>query len=285
MAENKNIDSLLISVQQDAEPIERMEVVSEETDATSLDNSEVIDRAEDVSENNESKDVNEKPVVEEKSESDTDDYGNPIAKSKMYSEEEVQKMIRERLSRGHNAQQAQPAQSEVNKAAKGFEADPESAESWEQQLEDFIDRTLTKKQTQYQRDQIEKQERIRQADFETKFNSGMARYRDFTDVVAGKPITDSMMLATRQMKDPAAFIYAASKTRPKDLERIASLTDPYHQAAEIGRLEESMKKSRVAASNSPRPLANTKGDMVEKNNTRPNIDARIHQHAKQKYIR
>ena len=37
------------------------------------------------------------------SSSPIDEYGNPIAKPKMYSEEEVQRMIRDRLSRGRQA--------------------------------------------------------------------------------------------------------------------------------------------------------------------------------------
>lgn len=213
-------------------------------------------------------------------EAEVDDYGNEVPKARTYSEEEVQWMIRDRLSRGS------AAQAEVKKAAETFEADPNNPESWETQLEAFVEKTLDKRQGKIQRETMEKQERAKQAEFETKFNSGMEKYKDFREVVTDKPITNAMMMAARNMKDPAAFIYAAAKTQAKELDRIAQLPDAYAQALEIGKLDERMRKARSGNSAAPRPVTPTKGDMPsEKTNTRPSIDARILNYGRKKLKR
>lgn len=282
MSENKNIDSLLMSVTQ---PVaDAAEPVHERADESPLqDSPDTPDDSSSVQESGDEYEGDleaEAPVAEAP---DLDEYGHPIAKPRLYSEDEVQRMIRDRLARGNNVQSASPQQvQQVQQAAQDFQADPNNPDSWEHQLEAFIDKTLAKKQTQQQREQWERQERTTQAEFESKFTTSMARYNDFRDVVGGKPITNTMMLATRNMKDPAAFIYAAAKTQPKELERIAQITDPYQQAAEVGRLEERMRKTRAAASNTPKPITPSKGDMAEKGNSRPNLDARIHQYGRNK---
>src|SRR6476661_3973782 len=69
---------------------------------------------------------------------EVDDYGTPVDKKKMFTQEEVQEIIRERLSRGRNNEQQQQAQ----EAAKDFKADPESEESWEAQLGDFVEKKI-----------------------------------------------------------------------------------------------------------------------------------------------
>jgi len=232
----------------------------------------------------------EKPddSVENKSDSsEIDEYGNKIQKGRMYTEEEVQQKIRDRLARGHHAQQPQPQvpqqqNQQRQQASEGFEADPDSNESWEMQLEAFIDRRLETREKNSQREQWERQEQIKQSEFETKFTYGMEKYDDFQSVVGKLPITDSIMMATREMKDPAAFLYAAAKTHPAEIERIASLHNPIHQATEIGRLEEKMKKARNI-SNSSRPLDNTKSDFSsEKVAPKRSIDDLIVKHAKRK---
>jgi len=225
-----------------------------------------------------------KEVTSTEQSASVDEYGNPVAKPKLYTDEDVQRMMRERLSRGNHQQQ--PVQQQPppdNRAADGFEVDPNNPNTWEQQLEEFIDKTIQKKQGRAQREAMEREEIGRQNEFETKFNAGIGRYSDFMETVKGKPLTDSMMMATRNMKDPAAFVYAACKSYAKELQQIASIPDPYYQAAEIGRLEERMKKAK-AISKAPRPLSNIKGDMLEKNVKveRMNIDARIQEHAKSK---
>src|SRR6478609_8163505 len=152
-----------------------------------------------------------------------DEYGNPVEKPKTYTEEEVQRMIRDRLSRGRHAEQQPAQQQPQQKAAEGFTADPNSEESWEAQLEQFIEKTIDKRQTKQSEAQWRQQESARQAEFESKFSSGMNKYQDFHQVVSGKPITDSMMMATRNLENPAAFVYAASKMHAAELQRIASI--------------------------------------------------------------
>lgn len=224
---------------------------------------------------------------------ETDEYGNKITKKqqKLYTEEEVNQRIRERLSRGKYAQEQQPTQQQVQQAAQDFKADPASEESWEAQLESFVVNTVQKlgnkhqqEQQQAQQEQWQAQERQVQEQFQDKFTSGMAKYDDFGDVVGSKPITNGMMMATRSMNDPAAFIYTAAKQQPAELERISKINDPYQQAAEMGRLEERMRKARTV-SRAPKPSTRVKSDVGSGYNEKPSIDQRILADAKRKYGR
>src|SRR6185503_1184933 len=218
-------------------------------------------------------------ISEDSSESDNKDaYGNEVVKTqKTYTEEEVQRMIRERLARGQYAQQQQQAAQQ--QAAKDFTPDPNSTESWEVQLENFVEQTLQKRESKLRTAQQQAQDQQLQAQFEEKFTNGMAKYKDFKEVVASQPITDSMMMAARGMEDPAAFIYAASKNFSQELQRISKLVDPFMQAAEIGKLESRMRKGK-SVSNAPSPVKNVKSDMTDKPLTpKRNIDDMIRQHA------
>src|SRR5271156_3589341 len=159
-------------------------------------------------------------IPEEKQEtkekvSTVDEYGNEVqAKERVYTESEVQAMIRDRLSRGQRQQESQaPQQPQQN----------QQNEDWEAQLETFIDQTITKRETKAQEQQWQRQEQENQAQFEVRFNSGMAKYPDFERVVMDKPLTPQMVIATRGMQDPAAFIYAAAKTQAPELERISRI--------------------------------------------------------------
>ncbi len=216
--------------------------------------------------------------------SSVDEYGNPIEPPKTYTEEEVQNLIRQRLARVKNTEQ--PTQQQVRQATEEFKQDPNSEENWETQLETFIDKTIEKRQAKQTQQQWQAQESAKQADFEARFNTGMGKYSDFHQVVANKPITDSMMLAARGLENPAAFIYGAAKLHPQELTRIANIADPYAQAAEVGRLHERMVKTRNATSNAPKPLEAPKSDVTSKRvDERPPIDYLIQQHAKQKQAR
>jgi len=222
--------------------------------------------------------------------SDTDEYGNPVKKSKLYTEEQVQRIVRERLSRIKSS--PPNTHSEIKETTQDFQIDNINPEDWEAQLNNFIDKRLEaspafdkrleNKTAAEQRRKIEQEEQTIQMQFQEKFTAGVEKYDNFREVVAGKPITDAMMFATRGMDDPAAFIYAASKMQPKELERIANIRDPYQQAVEIGRLDSSLKKARMIANKSPRPLEDIKGDVVTKDRVNTNIDDRIHQYAKMK---
>ena len=226
-----------------------------------------------------------KEVKEVKPDSPIDEYGNPLEKPKTYTEEEVQRMIRDRLSRGRQVDQTQQNAREINQKSEDFKSDPNSDDSWEVQLEQFIDKTIEKRQTRHSEEQWRAQEAQKQAEFESKFNVGMNKYQDFQQVVAGKPITDSMMMATRNLENPAAFVYAASKMHAQELQRIASIPDPSSQIMEIGRLHERMVKENRSVSSAPKPVAAVKGDMPIKQQEYPSIDQRIHIHAKQKFAR
>lgn len=214
------------------------------------------------------------------SSSETDEYGNELPKKKMYTEEEVNRMMRERFNRGKWAEQTPQQQQQVQDAAKNFQADPNSEENWEVQLEQFVEKTIQKVTTKAQEESWKRQQAQAQAEFEIKFNEGMTKYSDFTSVVQGKPITNAMMMAARSMNDPAAFIYAACKQHPKEMERIASIPDPYTQGVEIGRLEERMKKGRAVTS-APKPPTKVAPDASFEPPKR-DIDSMIRSHAKTK---
>ena len=70
-----------------------------------------------------------------------------------------------------------------------------------------------------------------------------------------------MTIASRAMKDPAAFFYAAAKRAPQELQRIAQIPDQYVQMVEIGKLEERMKQSKSGnATKAPKPLGRIQED-------------------------
>jgi hypothetical protein len=221
------------------------------------------------------------PVKAEKS--PIDEYGNPVEKPRMYTEEELQQRIRERLSRGKH--QEPVTQQQVNQEAKNFTPDPNSDESWEVQLEAFVERTIDKRQKKLSEQEWQAQEQARQSEFEDKFTSGMGKYQDFHQVVSKVPITNGVMLASRALDNPAAFVYAAAKLHPQELERISKISDPYAQSAEVGRLHERMVKARNAVSKAPKPIEAPKGDVPQNSYTRPPLEALIEQHAKQKRAR
>ncbi len=204
-----------------------------------------------------------------------DEYGNEVEKPRLYTDEDVQRMIKERLQRG------QMVAPEMQQAAKNFEADPNNPEDWEVQLESFIEKTTQKLEKKKQTQAWQEREREKQANFEVKFTHGMQKYKDFKETVGKMPVTDSIMMAAREMDDPAAFLYAASKLHPDEFRKIADMTDPFTQARELGKLDEKMRKSRAISKAAP-PLAPTKGDMGAKYVPKQNIDQKILNHAKAK---
>jgi len=217
-------------------------------------------------------------------ETHSDEYGNAKAKPKTYTEDEVNerinKAVRERLARANNQPHQQPTQQQqLQQKAGEFEYDPESEGNWQQQLEAFVEQTFTKmsqKQAQLHQKQIEQ---AAEAEFVDKFSAGMERFTDFRDVVGSQPITDPMTLALRGVGDPAAFIYAASKRHPTELERISKLKDPYSQMVEMGKLEERMRK-KPEGTKAPRPIGRSQEDStmnyVEKKVKEDSIEDLIH---------
>lgn len=225
-----------------------------------------------------------------KDSSEFDEYGNEIAKERLYTRDELNQIIRDRLKRGEHSQQhsniqQQATNQQVQQAAEGFTQDPNSNDSWEVQLDRYIDKRLEARENKAKNEEWQVKEHAKQMEFQEKFSSGMERYKDFREVAGKTPITDSMLLATRDMKDPAAFIYAASKMHPEEVKRIASLPDPYQQAAEIGRLEERMRKSRNVTQ-AAAPLKQTgASDVSAKSQPKQSIDHLINSHAKRKSVR
>ena len=308
----KSVDDLLIKVQQDvpveplieqkspeSEKVSENEVKSEKVSEELSENEEKLtdlekfrkDKEEYLAKQNDTLQPEEqtsdlsdkKEDIKGQDQQETDDYGNKVPKSKTYTEEEVQAMIRKRLKLHHEekVQQQPQYQPPVQQPTEDFQHDQSSEQPWEVQLENHIKQTVQKLETEKSQVAWQAEQQRVQSEFETRFTSGMNKYADFTDVVAGKPITNGIMMAARSMADPAAFIYAAAKQQPKELERIAAITDPYVLAAEVGRLEERMKKARTV-SKAPKPPTKTKGDIADKGNVRQNLDDLIRQDAKRK---
>lgn len=215
--------------------------------------------------------------VEESKEENIDDYGTEVIKQeRVYTEAEVQAMIRDRVSR---MKQPEPVLPQV--APQNFDYDPANTDSWESQLAAFNEAWYTgRQQKEYQAEQQRIESEVN-ANFEMKFNQGASKYADFEQVVLGKPLTPQMVTATRGMDNPAAFIYAAAKTQAPELERISKMYDPYAQAVELGRLEERMRKSRPTTTQAPRPIDAPKGDVSEKVERTWSIDDKLRQIEKQ----
>jgi hypothetical protein len=262
-----NIDSLLVETFNEETPsflaADPQELTHDEPEASLAQDASTS--SSDATINNDAKEeVTDAPEV--------DEYGTEIPKpEKVYTKAEVEAMIRERVARMKQSdfQPQQPAQPESEYQA------PEG--DWEAQLESFIDHTLSKREQKIQQQRWQQQAQEAQAQFEIKFNDGVAKYADFEQVVYGKALTPQMVLATRGMNDPAAFIYAAAKTQGKELERIAQINDPMTQAVEMGQLAERMRKARSNVSQAPRPIEAPKGDVVEKVERTRNIDDQIRQ--------
>lgn len=201
----------------------------------------------------------------------------------MYSEEDVQRMIRERLARGNHGM----TQQQINKAASEFKVDEANPENWEAQLKTFIKNTFTEISNESVQKERQAQEAQRQAEFDDKMMRGMNKYNDFVDVVQKQPISDAMLMATRTLDNPAAFIYAAAKMQGAELQRIAKISDPFQQAAEMGRLEEKMRKSKVVTK-APRLIKSDRTDVIEKDDPKQqprNIESLIDKHARSKLMR
>lgn len=258
-----NIDGLLAETYNEEMP-SFLDTSSQDLTSDDSDSAPEHDSSSDVSRetiNTESEqEVSEAPEV--------DEYGTEIAKpEKVYTKAEVEAMIRDRVAR--MKQTDFPQQQQVQ------QQEPQQPDGDWAALESFIDHTLTKREQKLAEQQWQRQAQEQQAQFEIKFNEGVAKYSDFEQVVQGKPLTPQMVLATRGMNDPAAFIYAAAKTQAKELERIATISDPMVQAVEMGQLAERMRKARSNVSQAPRPIDAPKGDVVEKVERTRNIDDTI----------
>jgi hypothetical protein len=213
---------------------------------------------------------------------ETDDYGN--------EQEPENEAIRERLARQARKHQAeidslraqlanQGASREIQKAASDFEYNPDESGDWQQQLARFVKETVTSMGREEQQTKQLHQEQQLQYEFESKFKAGIEKFHDFAEVVSSLPfeITNPMTLATRAMADPAAFLYAAARRQPEELERISKIRDPYAQMTEMGKLEERMRRNKPTTT-APRPLGRTTEDSslpAEKKKSEPTIEELI----------
>lgn len=218
-----------------------------------------------------------------------DDYGN--------EKERMPKGMKERLDRNDRKYQQEVAQRdreieqlraqlssqgasrEVQQAAKDFEYDPEAKGDWQSQLAHFVKQTVHSMTREQEEAQARQQESQSHREFETKFRQGMNKFDDFREVIAELPfeISNPMTIATRAMSDPAAFLYAAAKRQPQELERISKIRDPYVQMTEMGKLEERMRKNKPTTK-APRPLGRTQEDAaapVSKKKSEPSIEELI----------
>lgn len=276
----KNIDSMLQEVRIEEETGLKPEPIQEiEQEAPSHESNEennhqdATEHQQEVNEDSEQHRIDEssqQPSQNDDNASEFDEYGNKIdKKGRVYTQEEVNAMLRDRNSRGEFAKQEaerirQEAIREYQESLRqqqNQEINSESGEDWKQEFESLVVETLSKHE-QRQRQILQQQELARQnAEFAIKFNKGAEKYPDFEGVVAVENLTPDMIFATRGMSDPAAFLYAASKTQTQELQRISRLNDPYVQAVELGKLEERMRKAKYVSSNSPKPVSQVRGDV------------------------
>jgi hypothetical protein len=259
-----------------AEPIDEIESDEPEYDNDDdgeLEPSDDVDN--DESDGNDAEEKSDEKSEPSSNEEGEDEYGNKKERMSQGMKDRLDRKEkqhqREIEQRDHELQvlrqqlSQQGASQEVQKAAKDFKYDPDDDGSWQQQLTDFVKQTVSSMNVEEQQKVRNQQEDKAQREFQKKFTQGIDRFDDFREVVGAQPIDDAMTLSLRAMKDPSAFIYAASKRHPQELERISKLPDPYARIAEMGRLEERMRRNKPpATTKTPRPLGRTREDATTK---------------------
>lgn len=254
------------------EPIEEMdehgEVAPDDTyDDDQLSNED--DRSRDKDSDEEDGYVKERTRDDREETLEIDEYGNEkprmprgveerlARKDRQYQQEVAQRDQEIAQLRAQLANQG--ASKEVQQAVKDFKYDADQEAGWEQQLSNFVKNTVNNMHTEEKTKQRQAQEQHQEREFHKKFTQGMDRFSDFRQVVQNQPIDDAMTLALRGMNDPSAFIYAASKRQPQELERISKLADPYARMVEMGKLEERMRRAKPTTK-APRTLGRTRDD-------------------------
>ena len=218
----------------------------------------------------------EKPKKKVESDDDDfeeDEYGN--------KKDRMPKGVKERLDRKEKQHQreieerdlelrqlrqqlaTQGASTQVQEAVGDFKYDPNDEASWQQQLTDFVKHTVKNMHSEDQQKERQVQEQTAEREFHQKFTQGMERFHDFREVVGKLPMHNDMTMALRGMSDPTAFIYAAGKRQPGEIERISKLADPYARMVEMGKLEERMRRNKPTTK-APRPLGRTREDTSTK---------------------
>ncbi len=255
--------------QEEPEPIEEIEAEVPEDDVQESEE----DFSQEPEDNEEPEDG--EPETKSKASEESDEYGNKkermskgmkdrLDRKEKQHQREVEQRDRE-INELRAQLQQQGASREVQQAAKDFEFNPDADGDWQQQLAQFVRHEVKSMARNEQAEQEKIADRQVQQDFERKFSEGMGKFDDFREVIKNLPcdITDPMTLATRSMENPAAFLYAAAKRHPQELERISKLRDPYGQMMEIGKLEERMRRNKPTTK-APRPLGRTQEDATTK---------------------
>ena len=275
-----NIDELLMGGNSSQQPMSPEEKIYNESEPEPIEEMEPETPDYDESEEEHTKDSELEDDYDDDEEDDhardneqEDEYGN--------KKERMPKGMKERFDRRDRKHQQEVAQrdreiaelraqlasqgasSQVQKAARDFEYDPHAAGDWRQQLAQFVRQEFSSMTREEQENQRRYQEEKAQAEFREKFQAGMNRFDDFIEVVEAQPIDSEMAIALRAMADPTAFIYAAAKRHPQELERISKLRDPYARIVEMGKLEERMRKNKPTTK-APRPLGRTPEDATTK---------------------
>lgn len=282
MSNISSIDDLLMGVgnsQQPATPEHKEKLQEEKAPIEEMDSDEPeYGETEDAPDLEPESDDEPEEKTERKDEShddevEEDEYGNkkeripPGMKDRLdRKEKQHQREIEQRdfeLQQLRQQLANQGASSQVQKAAADFEYNPDDESTWQQQLKDFVKQTVNSMHSDEQQKTRAVQEQNAQREFQQKFTKGMDRFTDFREVVGNQPIDDAMTLSLRGMADPSAFIYAASKRHPQEIQRIAKLPDPYVRMVEMGKLEERMRRNKPSTK-TPRPLGRTKEDATSK---------------------
>ncbi len=272
-----NIDDLLMGGNSAQQPMSPEEKSSETPEVEQEQELDPYEPEQDQEQDNEPDSDEESSEDQEQKEDapEVDEYGN--------EKERMSKGLKDRLDRKEKQHQReieqrereiealrqqmaqQGANREVQQAAKDFEYDPDAGGDWQQQLASFVKQTVNSMTREQEETKTRQQEAKVQSEFESKFRDGMSRFDDFTDVIQSLPceISNPMTLATRSMENPAAFLYAAAKRNPQELERISKIRDPYGQMMEMGKLEERMRKNKPATK-APRPLGRAPEDAMTK---------------------
>ncbi len=273
-----NIDEILMggkfSTQQPATPENQYQEQPETIDNDTPDYGEDVQEVKEYQTSQEDNNAQDEDTALEtkKPERITDEYGNDT--------QPENEAIRERLARQARKHQAeidnlraqlaqQGASREVQQAASDFEYNPDSSGDWQQQLASFVKQTVSSMSREESESKQRHADAQLQQEFETKFRAGIEKFPDFVDVVSELPfeISNPMTLATRAMSDPAAFLYAAAKRQPAELERISKIRDPYAQMTEMGKLEERMRRNKPTTT-APRPLGRVVEDAPERTVTK-----------------
>lgn len=261
--ETSSIDDLLMGIESTGTQTPETPEEDAEIDSHIDDNDEYEESETEIQDTEESEEQEDTIAEEEKIV--IDEYGNEKErmpkgmKERFDRKDKKHKLEIEQRESEINALRMQLAQQgasqQVQQAAKDFEYDPNSDGDWQQQLKQFVRHEITSVTTEEQQKQQRYEEAKTQAEFEGRFRQDVDRFPDFEKVITEleAQIDDPMMYAIRGTKNPAAFLYAAAKRAPQELQRIAKMKDPYAKVAAMGALEVTLKQTKPMTK-APKPV-------------------------------